>query len=321
MAGCCIFEIAAHQPAFRALDMAGLISKINRSFISPLPTAYSSSLKRLIKSMLRKQPGTQANSEFEWADFAAELLRHPHLEPYVAQCHKLSPVFLPIKSELSCRDKPKGTGLASKFGTGKETKGTKATPPREFLFVWEENCHANDSNFETKLESMQKELPVVKEVDTEGVHTDHRKASELRRNNKDEHNAPRLERTLSARKTLQCGNSDGAKENGLALLKQARKSDIRELIGASSDSLMSTITFLQSEEMRLKQDPRSHQRAEALESLLEICANLLRQERLEDLAGVLRPFGEETVSSRETAIWLTKSLMNPQKNGTGGTYK
>lgn len=60
-------------------------------------------------------------------------------------------------------------------------------------------------------------------------------------------------------------------------------------------------------------DSAGHRRAEALESLLELCARLLRQQRYEELSGILKPFGEEAVSSRETAIWLTKGLMNTEK--------
>ncbi|XVF19241.1 hypothetical protein REPUB_Repub11eG0093100 [Reevesia pubescens] len=97
--GCSMFEIAAHQPTFRA--PARLVNKIIRSSISPLPTVYSSTLKQLIKTMLRKNP--------EHRPTAAELLRHPHLQPYIAQCHNLSPVFLPVKSEQSTKGKPKGS--------------------------------------------------------------------------------------------------------------------------------------------------------------------------------------------------------------------
>ncbi|KEH41536.1 Serine/Threonine-kinase Nek7-like protein [Medicago truncatula] len=107
--GCCMFEIVAHQPAFRAPDRAGLINKINRSTISPLPIVYSSTLKQIIKSMLRKNP--------EHRPTAAELLRHPHLQPFVLRSRDAPSVFLPVHL-ISCNSPKK----SYKSSGGKDNK-------------------------------------------------------------------------------------------------------------------------------------------------------------------------------------------------------
>ncbi|XWS66393.1 hypothetical protein CRYUN_Cryun05aG0195500 [Craigia yunnanensis] len=427
--GCCMFEIAAHQPAFRAPDMAGLVNKINRSAISPLPILYSSTLKQIIKSMLRKNP--------EHRPTAAELLRHPHLQSHLLRCRNPSSVYLPIKPTNSPKEKTPRKSLSSKPGIGKD-RGVKDA----WVSNGQENIHefrrmadlhlssspscekptstaSTEDNLVTKrvdpsscAVKMSNSISDSKDMSTDSevsvsngdkqsqfnsIHqndADVESTSEMVFNSQhDEQEEPTSEHTQnlpeadiksvlgtsgdSSKLTIsgisyddkngfpddgsssstvfetdidrRCSpyktSSPNAKTEGADTSYLSSESNAvlpcKDEAGATSEnntcsfltekdgarpihltpcdvSLLSRLTALSGDEIKSVWENPSQQRADALESLLELCARLLKQDKIDELAGLLRPFGEEVVSSRETAIWLTKSLMPAQKF-TGGT--
>lgn len=337
--GCCMFEILAHRPAFKATDMAALINKINRSSISPMPPIYSSALKQIVKSMLRKNP--------EHRPTAGELLRHPHLQPYLAESCNCSPIYLPVKptkSNLGVGDKQsrkpsngrkrvvKATGSSEALESAAEQSGEKRDSSTNFSDVstvgtqeacisqmptdpdaknkdrqmsdalsfqhTEDNLTAiTDPQFEEAI--CLKAIRISKAADEAAITTANDKLNEAP--------IPNEELTIGV---VQEQNKD-VKASPYHEAKPA----LVDPTATDESSPNSTLKLAHTDSTPVEWDHLNivQQRADALESLLELCAKLLEQERLEELAGVLRPFGEGAVSSRETAIWLTKSLMTPPR--------
>lgn len=422
--GCCMYEMTAYKPAFKAFDMQGLINKINKSIVAPLPTVYSGAFRGLIKSMLRKNP--------ELRPSAADLLRHPHLQPYVLKVHLKSnspgrhtfPVEWP-SSNLSKKTRylePEAVPPFSDEERRRSFGNNRALNPSISGTEMDSRCSSEKVKYFTSCVEkkfshlsigstsddlgVKKALPVASKVSTAvktpkltstkasstpRIHTvpskisnpgstrellpvSHTPANKPSRSSRRVSlpismravkleapciprahllnsldsldvsvNAPRIDRmvefplissqdnTFPTRRcsstSAQCSPASpysrdlsitkdkctiqilgptlsapriaeptlGVQQNG------SECSEHNAATGASSRS--------SSDSRQRRFDTSSYQqRAEALEGLLEFSAQLMQQERFEELAVLLKPFGPEKVSPRETAIWLTKSF-------------
>ncbi|XP_057718433.1 serine/threonine-protein kinase Nek4-like [Arachis stenosperma] len=376
--GCCVYEMAAHKPAFKAFDIQALINKINKSIVAPLPTIYSSAFRGLVKSMLRKNP--------ELRPTAGELLNHPHLQPYIQKIqlqlssprssstlafqwheknHARSRFIEPESvSSLSGQDKclslssdnnrslnPSVSGTdeqGSQCSSTQRAIGSSSTYSKEKLYELSIACVPDKCN--TYKSSKARKSSIVQRPST--LRT--AKASATLRGQKMTPSRTHPMPNAAIRRAsipppsraniglLQCVESPNVSVNTPRIDKIAEfplasyednffpgkvtcpspspspSPSPTSIITTSEEKCMiqvvdkATVHNTNSEhsaDHKHRFDTSSlQQRAEALEGLLEFSARLLQQHRFDELGVLLKPFGPEKVSPRETAIWLAKSF-------------
>ncbi|VFQ86213.1 unnamed protein product [Cuscuta campestris] len=358
--GCCMYEMTAHRPAFKAFDMQGLINKINKCIVAPLPTMYSGALRGLIKSMLRRNP--------EHRPSAADLLRHSHLEPYVMKIRMMleSPRRHTLPAHSSGPKYVKKTRFVEEPGTvnGRRRSFCSDRALNPSVCGTELDTHGSSQDVVSSLRINFSEPSVGSSVNDTSMKKSAMKTQRTTSYNttssaaptRGHSNALRISNPGSTRELLPVSVNKPSQSTrrsslplptrtpknpgppckpstGLLLLHGPNSLDVsvnapridrmvefhdcsttpkdkntvhdnppvEEEVGCGSRSRSPTNCS--------RFDTSSYrQRAEALEGLLEFSAQLLQQERIEELSVLLKPFGLEKVSPRETAIWLTKSF-------------
>ncbi|XP_047259952.1 serine/threonine-protein kinase Nek6-like, partial [Capsicum annuum] len=337
-----MFDIAAHQPPFKASDNTGLINKINRGLFSPLPIIYST-LKQIIKSMLRKTP--------EHRPTAAELLRHQHLQPYLLLCHNPSSAFLPVKSPSRTKEKtrpspgksisPRGSrdrllklkekrtvfyfdesdniqprNLSDNYNTFRAKLDTKIVDPRSYSVRISQDSEDSKSGEMSEAAvcngyDQQETISQTETMITPSSSSSREKTwSEEQERVSTEHSGKPDAEAAPRCRVAETENGSECREVAIdCLLTESdgsllHKDELEKK--ASAVSQLKSLAAIASKEDKDDWGNPIEQRAEALESLLEVCARILKQEKIDKLAGVLKPLGDDGLSSRETAILSTK---------------
>ncbi|KAL8548220.1 hypothetical protein ACS0TY_007516 [Phlomoides rotata] len=395
--GCCMYEMAAFRPAFKAFDIQGLIYKINKSIVSPLPTMYSGPLRGLIKSMLRKNP--------ELRPSAADLLRHPCLQPYIVNIHLKSNNprrhTLPYDPNLVKKTRfleaeavkaEKRLSCGNNRALNPSISGNELDTPCSSQRAQKSLTHLNDKLSDLSIDSVTNDIGMQKMAAKTPRLSSTKGSANVRRHSS---TPSRISNPGSTRELLPVSHmparkpSKSTRRASLPLSTRAapagpaykpsiglfnsvespnvsvnapridkmvdfpltsteyplsRRASLTSLTPPHSitkDKCMVQIfdrTFgrphsdhgvqyngsecsehnpisgggssrSSSDSRQRRFDTSSfQQRAEALEGLLEFSAQLLQQERFGELQVLLKPFGPEKVSPRETAIWLAKSF-------------
>ena len=74
--GCVMYELTALRPAFQAFNINGLINKIVKGSLAPMPSDYSPEWRTLVRAMLHKNPNERPElKELLKADFLKDTVR------------------------------------------------------------------------------------------------------------------------------------------------------------------------------------------------------------------------------------------------------
>lgn len=279
------------------------------------------------------------------------MLRHPHLQPYVLRCQNASSNVLPIYPIVNSKDttkrsykssgskdhnKDKETGLVNRLERVHPIEGSGNEPTSNLR----NDCNVTISpRAEDNLE--MKTVDLTSYIVESSTSTSGSKDGSITSESticsvcKEDYKSRPPRETTSNGITSKSPQDSVHEEQGFSAehIHKVNEVNINAVTTEVEDTFYSegfdnaeprredskledykkSTTTSEGSSITDKDKSISEERADALESLLELCAQLLKQDKLEELAGVLRPFGKEAVSSRETAIWLTKSLMSAQK--------